>query len=91
MCDVLKNGFSPVWNEVNDLIKRPQMKFDDTNYDLKFIFGGDYEFLLLILGFNATHAKFSCIYCIKKDKRFDTTIPNTKLHKQEHCINHYLR
>uniref|UniRef100_A0A1X7V217 Uncharacterized protein n=1 Tax=Amphimedon queenslandica TaxID=400682 RepID=A0A1X7V217_AMPQE len=50
---------------------------EDNTYELQFILGGNYKFLLLLLGFNAANANYSCIYCtIKKDKRFDTTVPS---------------
>lgn len=41
--DVLKNSFSPVINEINDIIVREQITVDRVSYGLKFILGGDYK------------------------------------------------
>uniref|UniRef100_A0A1X7UJH7 Uncharacterized protein n=1 Tax=Amphimedon queenslandica TaxID=400682 RepID=A0A1X7UJH7_AMPQE len=55
--------------EINDFAKGPQIIVEDNTYELQFILGGDYKFLLLLLGFNAENANYLYSYCtIKKDK-----------------------
>uniref|UniRef100_A0A1X7TWP4 Uncharacterized protein n=2 Tax=Amphimedon queenslandica TaxID=400682 RepID=A0A1X7TWP4_AMPQE len=74
--DVIRNGLAPVIKEINEMVRKPSIIIQGVSYSLKFILGGDYKFLLLLLGMNAAHSNYSCIYCtIKKDKRFDTTVP----------------
>ena len=84
--EIIKNGFGVVLQEINNLIAGGFVEVNGETIELNFFLGGDYkvcliiniilyynyflQFLLLIMGFNAAHSNYSCIYCIiKKDER----------------------
>lgn len=77
--NLLKDGLSPVLEEVNSLIERPVLSVNDEEVHLSFVLGGDYKFLLLIMGMNAAHSNYACLYCkVTKNERYDTTITHEK-------------
>ncbi len=73
--DSLQANFGPVLSEMNQLIEEKEIVIDDgTVIQLDLILGGDMKFVLNILGMNAAHANYSCIWC--------------DIHKKERSINH---
>ena len=45
--ELLSIAFSNLIQDINSVIKKGQMKIGDTNYQLKFLLGGDYKVLHL--------------------------------------------
>lgn len=39
----LKDGFSPVIKEINEVIEDPKITIEGITYDIKFVLGGDYK------------------------------------------------
>ena len=59
------------FEEINDLIERKIIKIDDKTYHLEFFLGGDYKFLLLLMGMKNATSNYSCLWCkIPKDDRW---------------------
>ena len=82
--ETLKREFSPVLKEIKDTITNNQITVEDKSYSIKFILGGDYkvkiiavinqypytpQFLLLLLGLNAAHANYACLYIVRYEVR----------------------
>lgn len=56
---------------MNDLIREEEINVDGKMMKLKVVVGGDMKFMLIVLGMNAAHSTYACIWCeIHKDKRF---------------------
>jgi len=51
----LKESFSNVFSEINEAIKQGHITVNDYEYNLEFFLGGDYKFLLLMMGMKGAH------------------------------------
>ena len=50
------------------------IELDGRILELQFYLGGDYKFLLLMMGMNQAHSNYACLFCsVHKDKRWMTT------------------
>ena len=66
----LKQNFAPVFSEMNELIEEKEIIVNDEKIMLDIVFGGDMKFVLIVLGLNAAHANYACIWCeIHKKQR----------------------
>ena len=74
--NTLKTSLSPLFDEVNELIRKGTMSVDGQDVELEFFLGGDLKFLLMIMGINSATADYACLWCkIHKDNRWDTSKP----------------
>lgn len=66
----LKESFSNVFSEINEAIKQGHITVNDYEYNLEFFLGGDYKFLLLMMGMKGA-TSIACLWCkIAKDLRW---------------------
>ena len=55
-------------------LKKGSMLVDEKEVKLEFFLGGDYKFLLMIMGLNTANADYACLWCaIHKEFRWDTS------------------
>ena len=48
--NTLNESFGMVFNEINNLINEKQITINDSKFNLEFFLGGDYKFLLIMMG-----------------------------------------
>ncbi|KAJ7384006.1 hypothetical protein OS493_024017 [Desmophyllum pertusum] len=76
----LKESFGTVFNEINETIKQGHITVNDSMYNVEFFLGGDYKFLLLMMGMKGATSIYACLWCkIAKDLRW----------KMEFDLDHY--
>ncbi|EDO30267.1 predicted protein, partial [Nematostella vectensis] len=69
----LKEAFSVTFEEINNFIASVKLTVNDKTINLKFFLGGDYKFVLLMLGLKGATANYACAWCkIHKDDRWKT-------------------
>lgn len=69
--DVLKNAFESVFKEINDLIKNGYLEVNKQKVNTEFFLGGDYKFILLMLGLKSDPADYACAWCkVPKEDRW---------------------
>jgi len=74
--DHLKDACKPVFDEINELIKKREITVNQNVYPLQCVFGGDMKFLQIILGLGNSLSTYSCPWCkIHKDERVDLSKP----------------
>ena len=68
--DLWRVCFGPVFAAINQHTKTIQskppimkLKVDGVEYHVELFLGGDYKFLLMILGMNSAMADYSCLWC----------------------------
>lgn len=67
----LQTSFADVFLDINNLIHTKQFKVDDKTIDLEFFGGGDYKFILLMMGFKGETSYYACVWCkVHKDDRW---------------------
>ena len=67
----LKESFSTVFNDINETIKQGNITVNDSKYNIEFFLGGDYKFLLLMMGMKGATSIYACLWCkIAKDLRW---------------------
>ena len=70
----LKTALPDFFDEVNSLIETGSLLVDGNKVKLEFFLGGDYKFLLMIMGLNSATADYACLWCeIHKQFRWDTS------------------
>ena len=68
----LKTCFKDVFLDVNNLVKEKKIEVDGKTINLDFFLGGDYKFLLILLGLSAANSNHACIWCkVHKNDRWD--------------------
>ena len=69
--ETIKESFETVFNEINNLINAKKIKVNNTEYNLEFFLGGDYKFLLTVMGMKCATSNYACIWCkVHKDNRW---------------------
>jgi hypothetical protein len=69
--ETLNDSFGAVFQEINDLIEVSEITIDNSKFDLEFFLGGDYKFLLIMLGMKSATSNFACVWCkVKKENRW---------------------
>ena len=53
--NTLREAFGAVFSEINDTIKQGHIVVNDSQYNFEFFLGGDYKFLLLMMGNEGGH------------------------------------
>ncbi|XP_028417002.1 uncharacterized protein LOC114541217 [Dendronephthya gigantea] len=70
--ELLRDSFKDVFNTINQIVKDGKISIKDHNIPVELLLGGDYKFLLLLLGMKSATSDHSCIWCtIHKNNRFD--------------------
>lgn len=69
---VLKNCFKDVLSDINDLIRVKKIDLGEDIVNLEFCLGGDYKFILLMMGLSGATSNHACAWCkIHKDERWN--------------------
>jgi hypothetical protein len=67
----LKDSFGLIFQEINNLIQVSAITINNSRLNLEFFLGGDYKFLLLMLGMKSATSNVACIWCkIHKEFRW---------------------
>ncbi|XP_028516288.1 uncharacterized protein LOC114575505 [Exaiptasia diaphana] len=81
--DLLKSSFKDLFHAINNIIKEKKVRVNDIDIPVEIFLGGDYKFLLLIMGMKGATADYACIWCtIHKSNRHDMSKPE-KFYLQE--------
>ena len=71
----LKQSFGDVFKDINSLISKNKIEVGGKSINLEFFLGGDYKFILLMMGLKGATSHYACVWCkIHKDKRWDTSL-----------------
>ncbi|XP_066923203.1 uncharacterized protein [Clytia hemisphaerica] len=77
--ECVKECFQDLITEVNEIAKNPAIVVGGKELDVELFIGGDYKFLLMILGMKSATSDNSCIYCdITREQRQDPTFTGKK-------------
>ena len=69
--ETLKDSFSIIFEEINNLIEVSEITINNTKFGLEFFLGGDYKFLLIMLGMKGATSNYACLWCkIHKEHRW---------------------
>jgi hypothetical protein len=72
--ETLMTALPDFFDEVNSLIEKGTLLVDGKEVKLEFFLGGDYKFLLMVMGLNSANADYACLWCeIHKNLRWDTS------------------
>lgn len=67
----LKESFGSIFNEINSMISDAKITIKGHDLEKQFFLGGDYKFILIMLGLSAATANYACTWCkIHKDDRW---------------------
>ena len=70
--NALQEAFHDVFDHINNLNQTKQVKVGDRDINVEVFLGGDYKFLLMVLGLLNATSNHSCVWCkIHKDNRWD--------------------
>lgn len=84
--DVLKNAFESVFKEINDLIKNGYLEVNKQKVNTEFFLGGDYKFILLMLGLKSATADYACAWCkVPKEDRWKVGPHFSEFNKEPLC------
>ena len=71
--ETLQVFFKDIFSEVNSFIKLGFINVDGRKIYLEFFLGGDYKFLLTVMGLKGATSLYACLWCIiHKDRRWET-------------------
>jgi hypothetical protein len=71
----LKSALEPVFEEINEVISNGTIRVNSTTVRLQCLLGSDLKFMLIVMGMNAAHSNYACLWCdIHKDHRWDMSI-----------------
>uniref|UniRef100_A0A7M5V8K2 Uncharacterized protein n=2 Tax=Clytia hemisphaerica TaxID=252671 RepID=A0A7M5V8K2_9CNID len=77
--ECVKECFKDIISEVDEIAKNPKILVGGKELDVELLIGGDYKFLLMILGMKQATSDNACIYCdITREKRQDPTFSGKK-------------
>ncbi|XP_022794722.1 uncharacterized protein LOC111333422 [Stylophora pistillata] len=69
----LKESFGNIFSEINCIITEAKVTVGHTEIKTEFFLGGDYKFILIMLGLNGATANYACAWCkFHKDDRWNT-------------------
>ncbi|PFX12813.1 hypothetical protein AWC38_SpisGene23165 [Stylophora pistillata] len=87
----IKESFQSLFNEVNDLIATSKMTVDGHEIKTEFYLGGDYKFILVMLGLKGATSNYACAWCkvhktdrwrINNDYNSYNTLPMARTQKE---------
>lgn len=69
--NTLKESLRDVFVEINTMIHEGQLSVGDSTVNTEFFLGGDYKFLLLLLGLKGATSNYACVWCkVHKSERW---------------------
>ncbi|XP_066016033.1 uncharacterized protein [Pocillopora verrucosa] len=72
--NTLRQSFEDVFKDINSLISKKKIEVGGKSINLEFFLGGDYKFILLVMGLKGATSHYACVWCkIHKDMRWDTS------------------
>ena len=72
----LKESFQNVFDEINALNRSKKLTIDDRDYNVELFLGGDYKFILILLGMKSATSSHSCVWCkVHSHGRYDMSFP----------------
>ena len=72
--NTLRQSFADVFKDINSLISKKKMEVGGKSINLEFFLGGDYKFILLMMGLKGATSYYACVWCkIHKNNRWDTS------------------
>jgi hypothetical protein len=70
--DVLKESFKDVLRDINEVVAEKKIDVDEGTVNLEFFLGGDYKFILLMMGLSGATSNHACVWCtVHKDERWN--------------------
>ena len=70
--ETLKGSFANVFSDINDLNSMTKITMNGKEIKLELFLGGDYKFILIMLGLKGATSFYACAWCkVHKDKRWD--------------------
>lgn len=76
--ETIRHSFSSLFEEINNLISEGKIRVNEQDFDLEIFLGGDYKFLLMVMGLNAANSVYACLWCkIAACDRWDTSKPKS--------------
>jgi hypothetical protein len=64
-----------VFTKINEIISNGTINVNSTCVRLQCLLGSDLKFMLIVMGMNAAHSNYACLWCdIHKDHRWDMSI-----------------
>ena len=81
--NVIKESFKDCLFEINELIKRGKITIDGVDLPVEIFLGGDYKFLLIIMGLSGATSDYACLWCkVHRLSRWMTTEPLMKYNSE---------
>ena len=72
--NTLGKSFADVFKDINSLISKKKIEVGGKSLNLEFFLGGDYKFILLMMGLKGATSHYACVWCkIHKNNRWDTS------------------
>lgn len=72
--NTLRQSFGDIFKEMNSLISKKKIEVGGKSVNLEFFLGGDYKFILLMMGLKGATSHYACVWCkIHKNNRWDTS------------------
>ena len=67
----IKESFGDIISEINRLVATGKVNVEGTNINIEFFLGGDYKFILMMLGLKGATSNYACAWCkLHKDERW---------------------
>lgn len=61
--ETLKESFSDVFNDINNSITNNNISIGGVDLTLEYFLGGDYKFILMMMGLKQATSNYSCVWC----------------------------
>ena len=61
--DTIKEAFGGIFHEINTMISTRKLMVNNQEVNIDFYLGGDYKFLLLLLGLKGATSNYACAWC----------------------------
>ena len=72
--NTLRQSFGDIFKEINSLISKKKIEVGGKSVNLEFFLGGDYKFILLVMGLKGATSHYACVWCkIHRNNRWDTS------------------
>ena len=70
--ETLKTCFRDILADINELVEEKNIEVNGKQINLDFFLGGDYKFLLLLMGLSGATSNHACLWCkVHKDERWN--------------------
>ena len=70
--DVIKESFGGIFEEINNLIAEGHLEVGGKHVNTEFFLGGDYKFILMMLGLKSATSNYACAWCkVHKTERWN--------------------